>query len=387
MLLALLLLPAVVMPHQVQAAPLFGESPCPPIEKPTATTTTPTTPKATPAIGNTPTTPTTPITSIGGGPLFSSAGNFTFKAPDVVAASKVGDRTQLILFVVNILLLVATVMFIILIPIGGLKWLSAAGNEEASTQARRLLLNAVIGLFLTLAAQAIGNIILRQFGVNYSFTEAVSQISRPSAPSGGGSTEVPPGSRSVKFRLVALSASDGQPLPDLNLTLIGPRNSVVGSVATGSDGSAETSVTVPIEATTINIYRSGDQSASGSDLRLDTVLGTFTIGADYTSYGCVSVELSTINLLVPVSLTIQQPVSFRPSGSALMTITIVSGIAGEPEQSFAIAQTGGQITANLHPETTYQVRAVVPGYSTTRGSFITPSYDTANPTRTVLLTD
>ena len=56
--------------------------------------------------------------------------------------------------VVQFMLVSAVILFIVLILIGGIQYLTSAGNEESTKTARRLILNAVIGLFIMLSAQA-----------------------------------------------------------------------------------------------------------------------------------------------------------------------------------------------------------------------------------------
>ncbi len=58
----------------------------------------------------------------------------------------------------------AGVAFVILFIVGGLQYLTSAGNEEASTKAKKLLLDAVIGIVIVVSAWAIANWVLSGLG-------------------------------------------------------------------------------------------------------------------------------------------------------------------------------------------------------------------------------
>ena len=60
----------------------------------------------------------------------------------------------------NVVILVAGIAFVVLFLVGGIQYLTASGNEEASGKARKLLLDAIIGLVIVLAAWAIGGWII-----------------------------------------------------------------------------------------------------------------------------------------------------------------------------------------------------------------------------------
>ena len=59
--------------------------------------------------------------------------------------------------VLTIIISISGVIFIILLIIGGFMYLTGAGNEEQTGKAKKLMLDAIIGLILTLIAWAAGN--------------------------------------------------------------------------------------------------------------------------------------------------------------------------------------------------------------------------------------
>ncbi len=64
--------------------------------------------------------------------------------------------------VINLLLGVIGVVAVLIIIYGGFTWMTAAGNEEKITKARKLLAGAVIGLFIILASYALASFAVNQ---------------------------------------------------------------------------------------------------------------------------------------------------------------------------------------------------------------------------------
>ncbi|MBI3495378.1 hypothetical protein HY065_02015 [Candidatus Berkelbacteria bacterium] len=94
----------------------------------------------------------------------------------------------------------AAVVFMVLLLVGGVQYLVSAGNEEATGKAKKLLVDAVIGLIITLSAWAVGVFILGRF---FGFAGGIGAggggggPSTPRTPptgppdtSGGGSTSI-----------------------------------------------------------------------------------------------------------------------------------------------------------------------------------------------------
>jgi hypothetical protein len=70
----------------------------------------------------------------------------------------------------------------ILLLIGGLQYMTSAGNEEASAKAKRLILEAIIGLVIVLAAWAAGNWIIDRLTGQ---TNVITIEPTPTPPNGG----------------------------------------------------------------------------------------------------------------------------------------------------------------------------------------------------------
>lgn len=63
--------------------------------------------------------------------------------------------------VVGVVLAALGVMFMLQIIIGGIRWLSAAGNEEKVTAAKGTITHALIGLVIVIGAYALVNYVLQ----------------------------------------------------------------------------------------------------------------------------------------------------------------------------------------------------------------------------------
>jgi len=66
----------------------------------------------------------------------------------------------------DIVIVASGIIFVILFLVGGIQYLFSAGNEEATGKAKKLLVDAIIGLIIVLAAWAIGTWILANLGVS-----------------------------------------------------------------------------------------------------------------------------------------------------------------------------------------------------------------------------
>lgn len=70
------------------------------------------------------------------------------------------DLNNTIRTIFRFVILLASIVFVILFLIGGVQYLTAAGNDEQTGKAKKLLVDAIIGLVIVLAAWAIGNFII-----------------------------------------------------------------------------------------------------------------------------------------------------------------------------------------------------------------------------------
>lgn len=132
-----------------------------------------------------------------------------------------GDLTQvgtnfsspatIVALIFNIIIAASGAIFVVLLLIGGVQYLAGAGNEESVGKAKKLLINAIIGLFIVLAAWAIGTWILTRVGLIGSSTSG-----------GGGGTNGGGGGGTTHPSTVTISSfkaqdTDGHPLSGVEL--------------------------------------------------------------------------------------------------------------------------------------------------------------------------
>ncbi|OGD66252.1 hypothetical protein A3F08_02535 [Candidatus Berkelbacteria bacterium RIFCSPHIGHO2_12_FULL_36_9] len=64
---------------------------------------------------------------------------------------------------------VAAAIFIIMLLIGGVQYLTSLGNEEATTKSKKLLIDAIIGIIVVAIAWAAGTWVLSEIGISPAF--------------------------------------------------------------------------------------------------------------------------------------------------------------------------------------------------------------------------
>jgi hypothetical protein len=64
--------------------------------------------------------------------------------------------------IINVILTLLGIVAVVIVLLGGFKWMTAAGNEDKVSEAKKLLGAGVIGLVIILAAWGIANFVLEQ---------------------------------------------------------------------------------------------------------------------------------------------------------------------------------------------------------------------------------
>ena len=80
-------------------------------------------------------------------------------------ATNFGSISQIITFAFNFVVAIAGVIFIIMMLVGGIQYLTAAGNEESLGKAKGTMIQSIIGLIVVLSTWAIGTWILGSVGI------------------------------------------------------------------------------------------------------------------------------------------------------------------------------------------------------------------------------
>ena len=66
--------------------------------------------------------------------------------------------------IIAVALSLVGVVLLVLLLYAGFLWMTAGGNEEKVQEARRIIVNAIIGLVITASAYAISDFVLKQIG-------------------------------------------------------------------------------------------------------------------------------------------------------------------------------------------------------------------------------
>ena len=72
------------------------------------------------------------------------------------------DVRETISRIINVALSLLGIIALVIILVGGFEWMTAGGNEEKTTEARKRIFAGIIGLAIILSSYAIANFVLRQ---------------------------------------------------------------------------------------------------------------------------------------------------------------------------------------------------------------------------------
>jgi len=73
---------------------------------------------------------------------------------------------QLVPGLINIAIIIAAVVFFFMLLFGGIKWITAGGDKEATGSAQKILTSAIIGIAVVFSAWAIKNLVYNFFRLN-----------------------------------------------------------------------------------------------------------------------------------------------------------------------------------------------------------------------------
>jgi len=81
---------------------------------------------------------------------------------EATGLTKDKDPRQIASSLIKIALGFLGIMAVVIILIGGFKWMSAGGNEEQVTEAKQWMYSGVVGLLIILASYALASFVLNQ---------------------------------------------------------------------------------------------------------------------------------------------------------------------------------------------------------------------------------
>ena len=75
--------------------------------------------------------------------------------------SEFTDVNKLYSFIFNTISGIAGAVFIVMLLVGGIQYLTAQGSDEIATKSKKLIFNALIGIIIVAVAWALGTFILK----------------------------------------------------------------------------------------------------------------------------------------------------------------------------------------------------------------------------------
>lgn len=98
-------------------------------------------------------------------PSWALGASGNVRTPDKLRNTGFTNMSDAIAKIFNISITVAGVIFVLLFLFGGIQYLAAAGNEENTNKAKKLLVDAVVGLVIVVVSWAVGTYILSLLGI------------------------------------------------------------------------------------------------------------------------------------------------------------------------------------------------------------------------------
>jgi len=144
--------------------------------------------------------PTTPGPTVTGLNPDQPAAPFSIKTPDFLTKLNPSARGGLTLdqlrnflpVVISFILTIGAILFVILIAMAGVQWMSSAGNEEGTTKAKNLLQTALVGFGITIAFWGISNFFIVQILGN-SGDDIFTRLRDAAGPANGPTNSGAPG--------------------------------------------------------------------------------------------------------------------------------------------------------------------------------------------------
>lgn len=82
---------------------------------------------------------------------------------DIQISTKWTSLKNIIAFAINFATALGGGILVIMLLVGGIMYLTGAGNEEQTGKAKKLMIDAVIGLFLVMSVYAISSFVIDTF--------------------------------------------------------------------------------------------------------------------------------------------------------------------------------------------------------------------------------
>ena len=238
---------------------------------------------------------------------------FGFTTPSAIPA-KYQSWNTLFPLITTAIINTAVILFVVLILIGGLQYLTSAGDDTATTKAKKLLLDATVGLFLVLAMQAIAFTLITWFGgtqylqylPRYPWTSvSIHTTSVPSTTSNSSTVPTLPDGQPANSFFAANGKNyyyDGS-----TLYTVQPPNGI--TVAQNQDGSYTITNS---DKSTLTVAADGTSITKDSEGNILTVVPASVDGI--TRYNTLRADVTAGGILTPVGDTGKPNGKLDPGG-------------------------------------------------------------------------
>ena len=96
-------------------------------------------------------------------PPVTGVGKYIPGEKEINISTKWTSLTNIIAFAINFAIAISGAILIIMLLVGGIMYLSGAGNEEQTGKAKKMMIDAVIGLFIVMSVYAISSFVITYF--------------------------------------------------------------------------------------------------------------------------------------------------------------------------------------------------------------------------------
>jgi hypothetical protein len=92
-------------------------------------------------------------------PVLALAAGFTIPDAGNTGLPNQNNATSLIMYIINIVLGISGLIAVLFLLIGGFRYITSAGNEEVAEQAKKIIINAIIGIVIIILSFVIVRVI------------------------------------------------------------------------------------------------------------------------------------------------------------------------------------------------------------------------------------
>ncbi|MFA6423067.1 MAG: hypothetical protein WCW17_01290 [Patescibacteria group bacterium] len=92
--------------------------------------------------------------------MFTPVGSLAAISEPYKDTTKLNNVENIISFILKVVITIAAVVVFVLFAVAGITYVTGAGNEEQTGKAKKMMIDAAIGLAITVAAYALGKYVI-----------------------------------------------------------------------------------------------------------------------------------------------------------------------------------------------------------------------------------